>query len=60
MLYNVDAMTKVINRFRRQGGDIPDELLKKLSPFRGQHISLLGTYYIDVDTPNAPPELQLI
>ena len=42
MLFNVDAMTKAINKLKSEGVPISSEMLTKLSPYRGQHISLLG------------------
>jgi TnpA family transposase len=46
ILHNVNAMTKVLKRLKREGYDISPALLAGLSPYRNLHINLLGTYQL--------------
>ena len=48
ILYNVNAMTQAINTLKRQGFPITPELLRTLSPYRTEHIDLLGNYLINM------------
>lgn len=53
ILHNVDTMSKAIRKLKREGMEIPDEALRRLSPYRNEHINLLGEYTIDI--PNNVP-----
>ena len=53
ILHNVDTMSKVIRKLKREGMDIPDEALRRLSPYRSEHINLLGEYTVKL--PNNVP-----
>ena len=53
ILHNVDTMSKAIRKLKREDMDIPDEALRRLSPYRNEHINLLGEYTIDI--PNNVP-----
>ncbi len=44
VLHNVNNMTKVIRKLKREGFDVSPELLAGLSPYRWEHINLLGLY----------------
>lgn len=46
ILHNVNAMTKVLKRLRREGYEVTPDALAGLSPYRHQHINLLGTYQL--------------
>ena len=48
ILHNVDAMSKAINKLKRQGFQIDAEALSSLSPYRTEHINLLGTYSLKI------------
>ncbi len=53
ILHNVDTMSKAIRKLKREGMEIPDEALRRLSPYRNEHINLLGECTIDI--PNNVP-----
>ena len=44
ILHNVNTMTQIIRRLQREGVNISAELLAGLSPYRWEHINLLGSY----------------
>jgi len=46
ILHNVNNMTNIIRKLQRQGFDISPELLAGLSPYRWEHINLLGLYQL--------------
>ena len=46
-------MSKAIRKLKREGMEIPDEAPRRLSPYRNEHINLLGEYTIDI--PNNVP-----
>ena len=48
ILHNVDSMSKAINKLKRQGFKVDDEALRSLSPYRTEHINLLGTYSLKI------------
>lgn len=41
-------MSKAIRKLKREGMEILDEALRRLSPYRNEHINLLGEYTIDI------------
>ncbi len=47
ILYNVNAMTKTLRDLKRDGLSVTPDVLKSLSPYRTEHINLLGDYTID-------------
>jgi len=49
VLHNVNAMTKVLKRFRRNDFDVTPEMLAALSPYRTSHINLLGQYPLETN-----------
>ena len=48
ILHNVDSMSKAINNLKRQGFKVEAEALRILSPYRTEHIKLLGTYSLKI------------
>ncbi len=48
ILHKVDTMSKAIRKLKREGMEIPDEALRRLSPYRNERINLLGEYTIDI------------
>jgi hypothetical protein len=59
ILHNVNARTKVIRRWRKEGFEITDELLAGLAPYRRSHIDLLGKYSLRVDRRRTGQALKL-
>jgi len=47
ILYNANAMTKILRDLKKDGLSVTPEVLKGLSPYRTEHINLLGDYTID-------------
>lgn len=47
ILYNANAMTKTLRDLKKDGLSVTSEVLKGLSPYRTEHINLLGDYTID-------------
>ena len=47
VLHNVNAMTKVLKRLRRNDFDVTPEMLAALSLYRTSHINLLGQYPLE-------------
>jgi len=47
ILYNVNAMTKTLRKLKKDGLSVTPEVLRGLSPYRTEHINLLGDYTID-------------
>jgi len=47
ILYNVNAMTKTLLELKKDGLQVTPEALRGLSPYRTEHINLLGDYTID-------------
>ncbi len=48
-LYNVQAMSVVINELKQKGHKITDEILKRFSPYRKTNIIRLGAYNLDLE-----------
>lgn len=48
ILHNVNAMSKAINRLKKKGVEITPEMMSGLSPYRNEHINLLGDYSINM------------
>lgn len=44
ILHNVNNMTRIIGQLKREGFNVSSELLAGLSPYRWEHINLLGLY----------------
>jgi TnpA family transposase len=49
ILHNVNTMTKVLKRLKRNDFDVTPELLAALSPYRTSHINLLGQYPLETN-----------
>ena len=49
VLHNVNAMTKVLKRLKRNDFDVTPEMLAALSPYRTSHINLLGQYPLETN-----------
>ena len=49
ILHNVNAMTHALNRLKREGFTVTAETLRGLSPYRNEHINLLGDYSINTE-----------
>lgn len=47
ILYNANAMTKTLRELKKDGLSVTPDVLKGLSPYRTEHINLLGDYTID-------------
>ncbi|MCG8054920.1 MAG: transposase [Candidatus Thiodiazotropha endolucinida] len=47
ILYNVNAMTKTLRDLRKNVLSVTTDVLRGLSPYRTEHINLLGDYTID-------------
>jgi TnpA family transposase len=48
ILHNVNSMTKVIRRLRKEGLEITDEMLGGIAPYRRGHLDLLGEYHLKI------------
>ena len=48
ILHNTNNMTRILRKLQREGYEITDELLSKISPYRHEHLDLLGTYPLNV------------
>ena len=59
ILHNVNCMTKVIRRLRREGFEITDEMLAGIAPYRREHIDLLGKYPLQVNRKRSRQALKL-
>ena len=44
IFHNVNSMTNTLIKLKKEGFDITPELLAGLSPYRWEHINLLGLY----------------
>jgi len=49
ILHNVNAMTRVLKRLKRNDFDVTPEMLAALSPYRTSHINLLGQYPLETN-----------
>ncbi len=49
ILHNVNNMTKIIRTLKKEGFDVSPELLAGLSPYRWEHINLLGLYQLIIN-----------
>jgi TnpA family transposase len=47
ILHNVNSMTRVLSELKKEGLSVTPEVLAGLSPYRTEHINLLGDYTID-------------
>ena len=47
ILHNVNSMTKVLTELKKEGHSITGDVYAGLSPYRTEHINLLGDYTID-------------
>ena len=47
-LYNVQAMTTVLQQLQAEGAELNSEMLAGLSPYRHSHINRLGDYRLDL------------
>ncbi len=46
ILHNVNSMTKVIRRLRKEGLEITAEMLGGIAPYRRGHLDLPGEYHL--------------
>ena len=60
ILHNVNSMTKVIQRLKKEGFEITDEMLAGLAPYRRNHIDLLGKYPLHVNRRRTRQALKLL
>lgn len=60
ILHNVDYMSKAINKLKRQGFQVDAEALHSLSPYRTEHINLLGTYSLKIRIKQGKRNFRLI
>ena len=60
ILHNVDAMSKAINKLKRQGFQVDAEALSSLSPYRTEHINLLETYSLKIPTQQTKRHFKLV
>lgn len=49
ILHVVANLTKAINQLKSEGIEVPDELLKYMSPYRVEHINRLGYLALNMD-----------
>ena len=49
VLYNVNAMTRVLNDLKTDGYPINEELVAGLAPYRTHHINRFGDYSLDLE-----------
>lgn len=54
ILHNVEAMTRVLKDFQKEGFPINEEILAGLAPYRTEHINRFGDYTLDLDR-KVPP-----
>lgn len=47
ILHNVNSMTKVLTELKKEGHSITGDVYAGLSPYRTEHVNLLGDYTID-------------
>ena len=55
-LYNVQAMTSVLQELIAEGATLDAEMLAGLSPYRSSHINRFGDYTLDLSRASAPLE----
>ena len=48
-LYNVQDMSVVISELRKQGHEIPDEILQRLNPYRKKNITRIGALDLNME-----------
>lgn len=60
ILHVTANMTKVINELRKEGENIPDELLDYYSPYHTDHISRLGMFPLEFDRETIELEYELV
>ncbi len=60
ILHNVNSMTKVIQRLKKEGFEITDDMLAGLAPYRRNHIDLLGKYPLHVNRRKSRQVLKLL
>jgi TnpA family transposase len=49
ILHNVNNMTKVLKQLDQEGFELTPELLSGTSPYRNEHINLLGDYLLNIN-----------
>jgi hypothetical protein len=49
LLHNVNNMTKVLKQLDKEGFELTPELLSGTSPYRNEHINLLGDYLLNIN-----------
>ncbi len=49
LLHTIEEMTRVIKLASTHGIEISEDLLKKFSPYRKEHIIRLGKYEMDLE-----------
>lgn len=59
ILYNVSAMTRVLNDLIAEGHTITREMLEGIGPFRTLHINRLGAYVLNLKRRGLSPEYGL-
>lgn len=59
ILYNVEAMTRVLKELQQEGHPIDQEILAGLSPYRTEHINRFGDYTLDLDRKIRPINYKL-
>ncbi len=59
ILYNVNAMTKTLAELKKDGLMVTPEVLRGLSPYRTEHINLLGDYTIDTSRRSGKRHLKI-
>ena len=49
ILHNMRAMTRVLNELSAESYEVDPGLIKKLAPYRTQHINRFGNYTLNAD-----------
>jgi Tn3 transposase DDE domain len=56
---NVQSMTKALHSLIKEGIEVKDETLKRLSPYLTGHINRFGQYWLDMNRMPAPLDYHL-
>jgi TnpA family transposase len=59
IFHNVQSMTKALHSLIKEGLDVKDETLKRLSPYLTGHINRFGEYRLDMSRKPAPLDYHL-
>jgi TnpA family transposase len=59
ILYNVQALTRLLRQLSLEGQDCKDETLGRLSPYLTEHVNRFGSYTLDLNRNTPAPDYNL-